>query len=412
MEKLNGDFNTNVEVIDWVRHAESCANLLEKKIVDKYTNEVDDKKYDEFISGLVEQDNVNYGNQPYENFISDFVRNKLDRMVTKKHADVDQMKRSCRLGEMEVSLPEESWKTTIDTHKESITKKAIQVRDKIIKSRWLFHPTLSYIGVQQAIGLGQSREFGEIIADKNVFITSASVRTIMTAVLSLQFYQNMSSIIVVPFITERLNEAGEFDLDNANIGISPDIIDDIVAIMKKWLIDNGVIEPEAFVNVDTSFYKEMCAKYSSENPLISNLPMFKNYILNELYHFTQPTLSGNRMNILAYSHGYFISKLLSNKKSTYKSDHHPNVSIFRETSNEMNILMGGIYIRRPSNIESTMEREITDEKRNICSLNSLRGAINKRMIENFKLKGIGGGGRKRTSKKRLYKRKTSRTKRY
>ena len=59
----------------------------------------------------------------------------------------------------------------------------------------------------------------------------------------------------------------------------------MITIVKSWLIHNGLIKREAFVNVDTVFYKEMYSKYSSENPLISFLPMFKNYIRKTAWIF-------------------------------------------------------------------------------------------------------------------------------
>jgi hypothetical protein len=121
----------------------------------------------------------------------------------------------------------------------------------------------------------------------------------------------------------------------------------MITIVKSWLINNGLIKREAFVNVDTAFYKEMCVKYSSEKSV--NI------------EYTN-ALSGNRTDIL-YLNYYQI------KKSTYKSNHHPNVFIF--------VVQVRLY--------------------QLCSLNPLRSDITP-----TEKKGIGGGC-KRTSKKRMYK---------
>jgi hypothetical protein len=60
--------------------------------------------------------------------------------------------------------------------------------------------------------------------------------------------------------------------------------------------------------------------------------------------------------------------------------------------------MNGLYIRS-NGLEETLENDRSDEQRNVCSLNSLRGDINKIIIKNLKSK---GGCKKKSIKKRKY----------
>ena len=276
----------------------------------------------------------------------------------------------------------------------------------MLKSSWLFTPTLSFIGIQQAIQLGDSKEFKDIVKMKNVFITSATVRTIMTAFLSLKSNSSITSIIVVPFINEHENIAGDFDLDNANRSISPDIIDLVIKQIKMWLVENKVVnqDNDSNIPINTDFYKEMCVKYADSKPLGSNITLFKNNILQELY--IKSELNNKPMNIIAYSHGYVISQLLKLKPTNYTGRFHPNVSIFRETSKDIQNIMNGVYIRS-NGLEQTLENDRSDEQRNVCSLNSLRGNINKIIIENIKSK---GGCKKKSLKKRKYNKTHSKLK--
>jgi hypothetical protein len=59
-------------IIRWVRHAESCANLLDKKITDKPKDE-DKDKHNTFIDELVKDEEEIYKLEPFHTYITPFL---------------------------------------------------------------------------------------------------------------------------------------------------------------------------------------------------------------------------------------------------------------------------------------------------------------------------------------------------
>ena len=324
--------------IDWVRHAESCSNLLEHQSTDKYANE---KDFHRFIQHLNDDADEQMGDTqlPFHSYIHDYANKKLNRNIVHQ------------------------------------SKRASFVRDFMPKSNWLFHPPLSYIGILQAMKLGEDAQFIKMVEKKNVCITSATARTIMTAFLSLMRFNK--SIIIVPFINEQDGYAGEFDLDHTDRGIPPDIIDEIILKIVTWCRKYLFITNE--ISIDTEFYKKSCIKYNHLRPTLSNIPHFKNYIVDDIRHYTNK----KQLNILAYSHGYVINDLFQRKNPCYMPQFYPNLSIFRETNTSMRQIMKGVNIRAKTSIGITGENNMADEDKNICSLKSLRGDINKTFIAKF-----------------------------
>ena len=342
----------NNTIIDWVRHAESCSNLLEYDSTDEYVNK---KGFHQFIQHLNYDANEEMDDTslPFRNYIHDYANKKLNKNNS-RHASF--------------------------------------VRDFMPKSDWLFHPPLSFIGMMQAMKLGEDKQFIKMVEKKNVCITSATARTIMTAILSLM--NSNKSIIVVPFINEHDTYAGEFDLDHGHRGIPPDIIDEIVLKILTWCRKYKLIVSE--IPIDTEFYKKSCVKYNHLRPTLSNTQHFKNYILDDIRHYTNKT----QLNILAYTHGYIITDLLEQKNPCYIPEFYPNVSIFRETETSIKQITKDISVRAKTSIGITGENNTFNDERNICSLNSLRGDINKSFIAKFHTRSKSQRSRKRyTSRK-------------
>lgn len=234
-----------------------------------------------------------------------------------------------------------------------------------------------------------------MVQKKNVYITSATARTIMTSILSLMRFSSIDkSIIIVPFINEQDSYAGEFDLDHGHRGIPPDIIDEIVLKILTWCRKYKLIVNE--IPIDTEFYKKSCVTYNHLRPSLSNTQHFKNYILDDIRHYTNKT----QLNILAYSHSFVIIDLLQQKYPCYMPEFYPNVSIFRETETSMRQITNGISIRAKTSIGITGENSPFNDERNICSLKSLRGDINKSFISKFHTRSKSRRNRKRyTSRK-------------
>lgn len=168
--------------IHWVRHAESCANF-------KGANFIDENLYPDRTVG-------------YEK-LTDLYINKLKQQ-----------------------RPSKTKKQLID-----ITSK---LSPSALKNLVMYHPNLSFIGMQQAILLGSNFVQKQLPYDA-VFV-SPSLRTIMTALLA--FRGTNQTIIVVPFIVEHLNLAGKFDYVNAPLAI--DKLKKYVTFVKEWLEKNWI----------------------------------------------------------------------------------------------------------------------------------------------------------------------------
>ena len=165
------------KAIYWIRHAESCANLLENKIVDTYDNP-------ELSSA----------------------HSTLFAKHAKKSRYFDD--------DGNVKTSDDSYPENIGSILTSISQ---SIKDKSVfskpiftgaDSRWLFHPPLSSVGIQQAKKLSTRNKFKDVVNECNVFITSATVRTIMTAIYSLDCIKNVT-LYVVPYINEKMNEASD-----------------------------------------------------------------------------------------------------------------------------------------------------------------------------------------------------------
>ena len=362
----------NNTIIDWVRHAESCSNLLEHQSTDKYTNE-SETEFHKFIQHLNDEANeqMNDKQLPFHSYIHDYANKKLNKVKQFNQNKLNQLllfERNYMSKSKWLLHPPLSFAGMMQATK-------LFVRDVMPKSKWLLHPPLSYMGMMQAMKLGEDAQFIKMVQKKNVCITSATARTIMTAFLSLMQFDK--PVIVVPFINERDNYAGGFDLDHTDRGIPPDIIDEIVLKIQTWCRTYLGITKE--IPIDTEFYKKSCMKYEHLRPTVSNTEHFKNHMLDDIRHYTHKT----QLNILAYSHGYVITDLLKRKNPGFVPHLYPNVSIFRETNTSMRQITKGINVRAKTSIGITGENSSLNDERNICSLNSLRGDINQSFIAKF-----------------------------
>ena len=162
--------------IDWIRHAESCSNYDQ--------GHVDDKQPPEWFKysnlGYKQKNKEEYNTAVNDNVIGD-TRNTTD-----------------------------------------ITKTAA----------WKYHPNLSFIGMQHAIilGLRYTR-----MQQYNIILSSATLRTVMTALLSFRHNPN-TKIYVCPYVTEFLNMSASND--NQNNPIESSRLKRFVKFIKEWLREN------------------------------------------------------------------------------------------------------------------------------------------------------------------------------
>ena len=104
-------------------------------------------------------------------------------------------------------------------------------------ANWRYQPNLSYIGMQQAIMLGIN--YMTLNAQKyDIILSSASLRTVMTALLSLRQSPPNKIIYVCPYITEFVNISDKGGYDYQNNQLSSAILKRFIKFIKEWLKDN------------------------------------------------------------------------------------------------------------------------------------------------------------------------------
>ena len=162
--------------IDWVRHAESCSNVSSQSVSD-----INDKSR-----------NISY--------------NKIQNP------------------------------TDVHANKFSTTANIILNPLSYLKGACQYHPNLSYIGMQHSIVLGTNYLRDEIQQGKyDIVFTSASLRTISTALLGLRGID--CKIFVVPYISEVLNSCSH---DNQNLPVRSEILKRQISFYKDWLEKNWI----------------------------------------------------------------------------------------------------------------------------------------------------------------------------
>lgn len=147
-----------------------------------------------------------------------------------------------------------------------------------LKAAWRYQPNLSFIGMQQAIQLGNNEPVQTTHYD-DVFV-SPTVRTIMTALMALR--GKPYTIHVIPFITEHKNLAGEGDFQNNPVNALK--LRRIVAYIKDWLEINWI---KYFDDIMVIKYLSDLKNYLDNNDLdatlINTILMCKQNIDNKTY---------------------------------------------------------------------------------------------------------------------------------
>jgi hypothetical protein len=259
------------KTIIWVRHAESCANLLENKIVDLYQDEKLKEQHKEHFKKTAEyhryfnnDGTVNIPDDSYPKETIGKILLNIGKILVNK-----SMGQPVNLCAVMTQKLDEDGKPIFDKK-----TKAPVIGPGIFKgpeSRWLFHPPLSSVGIKQAKILKTKEAFTGVVKTCNVFITSATVRTIMTAIFSLDGVQDVT-LHVVPYIHEKMNESSEYGLDFVNNGIPKDKIDDIIRCVIRY-VEPLLTKPQPSFSYLPSF-SSLASLPSSYLPSSSSLPSF------------------------------------------------------------------------------------------------------------------------------------------
>lgn len=104
-----------------------------------------------------------------------------------------------------------------------------------IKASFKYHPNLSFVGMQQAILLGENFARHQ---QYDVIFCSATLRSVMTCLMALR--GTNAIIYVVPYINEILNVASIAMMDYQNTPFSSTILKRQVLFIKDWLEENWI----------------------------------------------------------------------------------------------------------------------------------------------------------------------------
>jgi len=294
-----------------------------------------------------------------------------------------------------------------------------------IKSLLFYEPSLSFIGMQQAILLGSKlNDFN----DDFCFICSSMTRTIMTALFSLRNKTNVK-IYVCPYINEIPSPISYFGVDYHNTAVPSHILKQRIDYVLSWIKKNWIDvfddimffdelleiknkndklkndklknEVDELINLKIlNKKKEFIDKIKQTNSEISLLyRKYKNIEFPKidfsiLEYFEKiddvryPNSSKfydqvlnlpqfiNKKNFVVYSHGLFIKENIKIRNKNLKIKQIKNISntqIVKETIDNMDSKFE--FIESPTKIRSSY-KNFEHLNNNICKPEDLNGEIN------------------------------------
>ena len=349
----------------WVRHAESVANLYNNKPTDKYPNDLNASLKDELRNFLEkEYDNVQgmkggataaatataplplvkevyeviatkakeaetVDTTKYDKEYKEICKSLADKTYLKERFpfdDGDENKYTNKKGEKKAIDPNNSKCIGTLGEDEELTKNDA---DKTKKSQFyalwlqnftttnfLFQPTLSQCGMIQARILGEQIQKNKLITgDDIIVITSASVRTMMTAYLTLLYAGDTikeKTIYVVPYLTEAENDAkhvffGTDYHDYCNYGIAPAKIEAVGTKILDWFAANKIYTKDG--NTAEVIMKNNGITFDYSLYKIPTDDVRKADITKFLTFVGTTTIITSKKNVLAFSHGYAVKEV-------------------------------------------------------------------------------------------------------
>jgi len=259
----------NPITINWVRHSESIANLIDIEITktpDMYIKDSDDYKgYGRYRQDFISDEGNNY--IPFTDQIKANITDLSNNATFKEICEKDKKDKMCSDSERMVIFIDSSG-NMIDFN--ALEKQGVKPLPKT-PGTWMFTPTLSYAGVIQSLVFGKT--YLNLITDESNsenkspnqqydrICCSGSVRTIMTMLISLIAANRddliiapapaepvapvapaepapaQTEVFIYPYITEALNGGKFIDADLSNEAIDPKLIGEIVKTIVTWLVE-------------------------------------------------------------------------------------------------------------------------------------------------------------------------------
>ena len=250
-----------------------------------------------------------------------------------------------------------------------------------------YQPNLSYIGMQQAILLSKN-----INISYDAIVCSATVRSIMTALLAFRHYPN-KTIYVVPYISEIMKhpETNYHDLPVPSI-----ILKRIILFIKDWLQYSWPThydDLEYLNEKNNKIYKNipgfrgpivdftLLDKYENnyvDLGSVRRMEKFYNIIIPELYNkisvMDPQNLLKNNLKICCIIHGDLMKLHFKYLHNVYNTQIFTEfVTIYLNTNKYIREKM--IYGSIPKSIRK-MYPDLENNNMDVCSINNIKGFIN------------------------------------
>ena len=232
--------------IHLVRHAESCSNVFTNEIVDRYKDKKNIDSFNKMVDGYKTSELKHYNdNKCIKNNIYN-IKKKLYDIISSELSKINKTESEINRIIKKIEEICKTKKNCLDFIKNDRMfskrlKNAIYILTRMDKATYMFESNLSYIGMNQAINLGKNF-INMNYNNYDIILTSAKVRTIMTALLSLRLYNITKpiKIIVVPYMNELSSEAKLIDNDKMNTGVESSVLKKQVQYIKIWLKNNWI----------------------------------------------------------------------------------------------------------------------------------------------------------------------------
>jgi len=235
--------------IYFIRHGESCSNYIINSIADHRPIDYDHKQ------------NIGYAPRSTSTKSPELKESDILFQSPKPRKYIDQ-----HIINIDSGKPDQ-----LDTNNNNLFKNESNAVIEFQRQRRKFykfgtsgfiHPNLSFVGMQQAILLGQ--QTNDIIAHADIVFSSCSLRTIMTALISMRGIPNQK-IYIVPHIQEIAFSESQ---DTQNMPLDSVTMKRLVAFIKEWLCV-GFFEYYDDLEFYTQLYelKNMLEKYNLKSKL-------------------------------------------------------------------------------------------------------------------------------------------------
>ena len=315
------------KTIYWIRHGESCANIVRDN-----STLVHDKQH----AHQVESDKINDDDEikyikdiePKDSGFEDIKKDLLKK-------DNSRLFDQATYDNMRVAGDNSGEMTSV-----------------------MYHPPLSSNGINQVIKMTSElpETFENIDPEIVLYVSSATLRTIMTGLIFLKEkiknnITNSKLLVIYPYINEELSskvtsvsEDVRKDLKKVqgDFGIPHEIIKDVVKLGINYLLKYT----DVFINynvddimecIDFDIYIKHCESNPEPNPYLQNISKFKE-LLNENNNENKDVVAFVHFKVILKEIKDYVKNASQNEKPNPDPDSGDNTSIWKEEMNDKGII--------------------------------------------------------------------------